>query len=168
MPKPKCFRPICYADAVWMPVLRFPTLRKTEDDQWVETDMPTYVLLRRVCDKHRNDYTWHHTGFSKGDFEAMRDVADSRGMRISPPTLLQVQFKPLDWHPRMGYMELDRTQPYDIACNGTCPCPKCGERALWSPSQLTHACADYVNCGIGFKNHTRNDWRLNGYANPHT
>lgn len=155
MSKPKCFRPICFSDAEWIPVIRFPTLRTDEQGQWVETDRPTFVMCREVCSRHRNDYVWQHTGFSRGDFEAMRDVAHSKGFRIDPPTMLLVEFKPLDWEPHWSYMELDRTIVYEEACKGICLCPCCGDRANWSPTRHEHACVDYVSCGIVFKSHTR-------------
>lgn len=103
-----CAYPNCRVVAVWTPVIELPTLRSQGmEHTMVETKRPTTLLCQPVCQGHRDTYNladWIKTG----DWAALQDLAHEKGYHIPEITLIAVQFRPLDWHPRHS-LELERS-----------------------------------------------------------
>lgn len=108
VPAVNCNYPNCHAKAQWIPVVKLPTLRTAGDNTaMVPTTRPTLLLFVPVCQEHRDTYAltdW----ISPGDWTAMQDVAHEKGLHIPDPTVIGVEFKPLDWTPGKDHLEIER------------------------------------------------------------
>lgn len=104
----KCQYPNCHQNAMWTPVVIVPTLRSAGLGQpMVETNKPTILLGKEVCQRHRDNYNladW----IPEGDWEAMEDVAHMNGYALKPMALVTINFRPLGWTPKREYLELQR------------------------------------------------------------
>lgn len=103
-----CCYPNCRALAIWTPVVEVPTLRSVGEGQaMVETTRPTLLICREVCDTHKDSYNladW----ISLHDWQAMQEAAEANGYFIPNVGTIGVSFRPVDWHPLHGYMEIER------------------------------------------------------------
>lgn len=104
----KCAFPNCHHEALWVPAVALPTLRSVGMGQaMVQTEKPTYLLGKEVCQHHKETYNlgdW----ISKGDWEALQDLAHQSGYHIPEVDIMGVEFRPIGWEPSRHLELTDR------------------------------------------------------------
>ena len=104
-----CQYPNCYHVALYTPVVELPTIRTSGDSTtFVETDQPTTLLMREVCQAHRDIYNLSDW-IPPADWAYIQEAARSRGYQIPRPDLIIVTFRPIGWKPRRT-IPLERSQ----------------------------------------------------------
>lgn len=76
-------------------------------DKMVNTDQPTYLIGREVCNDHKTTYNildW----IRAADWIVLREAAQHYGYDLPPAGLVRVKFQPLGWKPHNGSLELAR------------------------------------------------------------
>lgn len=104
-----CCYPNCRQPALWTPVVEVPTLRSVGDNvAMVKTTRPTVLLCREVCQHHRDLYVLSDW-INATDWAYIQEAAIMNGLVVPEMTVIPVTFRPIDWHPGHGYLELGRT-----------------------------------------------------------
>lgn len=105
----KCNYPNCRKEATLTPVVEVPTYRiGAEGNVTASTAQPTFLLCREVCEDHKATYALSDW-ISETDWKYVQEAAAEEGLSIPSIQLVGVRFMPLGWHPKKGYMELERT-----------------------------------------------------------
>lgn len=102
-----CNYPLCRAKALWTPVIELPTIRTVgETSEMVQTDRPTVLLGREVCEQHMKTYNltdW----LPDSDWAYIQEAARANGYLVPEPKLLVIQFRPIGWQPKR-HLEVER------------------------------------------------------------
>lgn len=102
-----CYYPLCRKKALYCPVIAVPTIRtKGMTTDMVQTDKPTLLIAKEVCQQHRDTYNlvdW----IKPSDWTALQEVAMCNGYTLKEASLIDVRFYPVGWEPQR-YMELER------------------------------------------------------------
>lgn len=105
----RCCYPNCRNQQKYVPVVEVPTYRIGAGGNVTATaTQPTYLLCREVCEDHKKTYALSDW-VSESDWKALQESAREVGFHIPEILVVVVQFMPLGWQPKKGYMELERT-----------------------------------------------------------
>jgi len=73
----------------------------------VQTNKPTYLIGNGLCVDHQKRYKFTDW-FQPKDWRLIQEAGRQKGVHVPEPLLLTIHWRPLNWSPGMGYLEIER------------------------------------------------------------
>lgn len=80
---------------------------REQSSELIQTDEPTYLIGVPLCQQHAATYNLLNW-MDPSDWKAIQEAGMAKGFHVPEPAMVVIQFKPVGWDPKRGYMEVTR------------------------------------------------------------